>query len=104
MWPTPAKASSLQGVSKFWNNRSFDGRRPSLEENVLVEVEAACRGSDADVALLHRHNEQVHEVAVHLPVAGRRVPAAHRQDLQALHRLRFKERQFGKLSLFFDCY
>lgn len=53
----------------------------------LVEVEAACRGSDADMALLHSHHVQVHEVTVHLPVSRWRVPAAHGQDLQALHRL-----------------
>lgn len=39
------------------------------------------------MALLHRHYVQVHEVTVHLPVSRRRVPAAHSQDLQALHRL-----------------
>lgn len=39
------------------------------------------------MALLHSHDVQVHEVAVHLPVSGRRVPAAHGQNLQALHGL-----------------
>lgn len=39
------------------------------------------------MALLHSHNVQVHEVTMHLPVSRRRVPAAHSQDLQALHRL-----------------
>lgn len=53
----------------------------------LVEVEAACRGSDADMALLHSHNVQVHEVTVHLPVSRWRVPAAHGEDFQALHGL-----------------
>ena len=63
----------------------------------LVEVEAACGGSEADVTLLHSHNVQVHEVTVHLPVSGRRVPAAHGQDLQALHGL-MEESQKCKVS------
>lgn len=63
------------------------GREQSCNVNSLVEVEAPCGGGDADVALLHRHDVQVHEVAVHLPVPRRRVPAAHGQDLQALHGL-----------------
>lgn len=39
------------------------------------------------MTLLHSHKVQVHEVTMHLPVSRRRVPAAHSQDLQALHRL-----------------
>lgn len=50
----------------------------------LVEVESARGGSDADVPLFYSHNVQVHEVSVHLPVARRRVPATHREDLEAL--------------------
>lgn len=63
----------------------------------LIEVEASRWGRDADVALLHSHNVQVHEVAVHLPVSRRRVPAAHGQDLQALHGLSMEsqKRMFG---------
>lgn len=47
------------------------------------------------MALLHSNNVQVHKVAMHLPVAGRRVPAAHGEDFQALHGLKeeFKRNQ-----------
>lgn len=50
----------------------------------LVEVESTRGGSDADMSLLHSDDIQVHQVSVHLPVAGRRVPATHGQNLQAL--------------------
>lgn len=55
--------------------------------HLLIEVESAGGGSDADVSVLNSHNVQIHEVSMHLPVARRRVPATHGQDLQALHRL-----------------
>lgn len=69
----------------------------------LVEVEAACRGSEADMALLHSHNVQVHEVAVHLPVSRWRVPAAHGQDLQALHGLLWGMTMLNNWSLIWFC-
>lgn len=50
----------------------------------LVEVEPACGGSDADMPLFYSYNVQVHEVSVHLPVTGRRVPATHCEDFEAL--------------------
>lgn len=53
----------------------------------LVEVESTCGSSDADVPLLYGHDAQVHEIAVHLPVARWGVPATHSEDLQALQRL-----------------
>ena len=51
------------------------------------------------MALLHSHNVQVHEVAVHLPVSRWRVPAAHGQDLQALHRLSWGLKMINNCSL-----
>ncbi len=61
----------------------------SLESSshLLIEVESTGGGSDADVSVLNSHKVQIHEVSMHLPVARRRVPATHGQDLQALHRL-----------------
>ncbi len=61
----------------------------SLESSshLLIEVESTGGGSDADVSVLNSHKVQIHEVSMHLPVARRRVPATHSQDLQALHRL-----------------
>lgn len=53
-------------------------------DHSLVEVEAACRGGDTDMALLHSYDVQVHEITVHLPVSRWGVPATHSQDLQAL--------------------
>lgn len=50
----------------------------------LVEVESTCGSSDADVSLFYCHNIQVHKVSMHLPVAGRRVPSTHCEDLEAL--------------------
>lgn len=57
---------------------------------LLIEVESACGGSDADVSVLNSNDVQIHEVAMHLPVARRRVPATHGQNFQALHRLQME--------------
>lgn len=55
--------------------------------HLLIEVESAGGGSDADVSVLNSHNVEIHEVTMHLSVARRWVPATHGQDLQTLHRL-----------------
>lgn len=57
--------------------------------DLLIQVEAPRRCSDADLPVLSSDDKQVHEVPMHLAVSRRWVPATHGehfQTLQGLHK------------------
>lgn len=68
-----------QAVAEVARGRRFRAERLLAR---LVDEEAAGAGRQVVLLLLERDHVQVHEVAVELPIARRRVPARSRQHLR----------------------
>lgn len=62
-----------------FNNSAYN---TTVQGNSLVEEEASRAGSDVVVFVLQSDDVKVHQVSVHLAVAGRWVPAGSCQHLQ----------------------